>query len=216
MFILNKTNSIANQFLAEIRSIEVQKDRLRFRRNLERLGEIMAYEVSKSLEFYSQEITTPLQTTDVQIFKEQPVLINVLRAAIPFYQGFLNFYDKADSGFVGAYRQESSFPGKEIEIGYFYQATPSLENKEIILIDPMLATGKSFVTSIQNLIRNGSPRKIHIVSIIGAPEGVGYIREKLDVPFEIWLCALDEKLNENFYIMPGLGDAGDLAFGNKL
>lgn len=217
MFILNQTNSIANQFLKEIRALDLQKDRLRFRRNLERLGEIMAYEVSKSFEYNTKEILTPLQKTNLQLIKEQPVLLSILRAAIPFYQGFLNYFDTADSGFVGAYRKPTNTSDpKNIEIGYYYQATPSLENKDVILIDPMLATGKSFVACIENLLKNGKPKKIHIVSIIGAPEGIKYIQDTLNVPLEIWLCALDEKLNDHAYILPGLGDAGDLAFGNKL
>ncbi len=216
MFILNQTNSIANHFLSELRELNFQKDRMRFRRNLERLGEIMAYEVSKSMDYSEQEIATPIQKTNLNLLKEQPILINVLRAAIPFYQGFLNFFDQADSGFVGAYRHEKKLPEEEIEIGFFYQAAPSLENKELILIDPMLATGKSIVTSLENLLRNGRPKRIHIISVIGAPEGVKYIQDNLDFPVEIWLCALDEKLNEQAYIVPGLGDAGDLAYGHKL
>jgi uracil phosphoribosyltransferase len=217
MFILNQTNSIGNQFLSEIRALDLQKDRLRFRRNLERLGEIMAYEVSKSLDYHTKVITTPLQKTELQLIKEQPVLLSVLRAAIPFYQGFLNYFDNADSGFVGAYRKPPNFSDpNDFEIGYYYQATPSLENKDVILIDPMLATGKSFVTCIENLLKNGVPRKIHIVSIIGAPEGIQHIQDSLKIPIEIWLCALDEKLNDHAYIVPGLGDAGDLAFGNKI
>lgn len=216
MFVLNQSKSIANQFLAELRDIQVQKDSMRFRKNLERLGEIMAYEVSKSLTYHNKEVTTPLQKTNVPILKNQPVLIGILRAALPFFQGFLNFYDQAESGFIGAYRQEKKLSGEELEIDFLYQAAPSIEGKEVILIDPMLATGKSYVTTIEHLLRNGRPKKIHIVSVIGAPEGIDYIKKNIKTPIQFWICALDEKLNHQAYILPGLGDAGDLAFGEKI
>ncbi|MCH7412787.1 uracil phosphoribosyltransferase [Belliella sp. R4-6] len=215
MFILNKNNSIANQFLSELRDIKVHKDRLRFRKNLERLGEILAYEVSKSLDYKESEIETPLQKTKVNTLKTQPILISVLRAAVPFYQGFSNIFDHSDSGFIGAYRVEES-GNEEINISLQYQATPDLTDKEVILIDPMLATGKSFVKSVENLLKNGRPKKIHIAAVIAAPEGINYIKNNLDLPFSIWICALDEKLNSASYIVPGLGDAGDLAYGSKL
>ena len=216
MFILNQTDSIANQFLSELRDASIQSDRLRFRKNMERLGEIMAYEISKSFAFSPSTIKTPLQHTQVNLLNEQPILLSVLRAAIPFHQGFLNFFDQADCGFIGASRIETESINNEIKIGYFYQAFPSIEQKEVLLIDPMLATGKSMLTCIQNLLKTGNPKRIHIVSIIGAPEGVEYIQKNVKIPLSIWLCALDEKLNWQSYIIPGLGDAGDLAFGNKL
>lgn len=216
MFILNQSKSIANQFLSELRDIHVQKDSMRFRKNLERLGEIMAYEVSKSLTYQNKEIKTPLQTTNLPVLAEQPVLIGILRAALPFFQGFLNFYDQSESGFVGAYRQEKKMEGEELEIDFLYQAAPSIEGKEVILIDPMLATGKSYVTTIEHLLRNGKPKKIHIVSVIGAPEGVAHISENTKIPIQFWICAMDEKLNDQAYILPGLGDAGDLSFGEKI
>ncbi len=190
---------------------------MRFRKNLERLGEIMAYEVSKSLAYQNKEITTPLQTTSLAVLADQPVLIGILRAALPFFQGFLNFYDQAESGFIGAYRQEKKTNGEEaIEIDFLYQAAPSIEGKEVILIDPMLATGKSYVTSIEHLLKNGTPKKIHIVSVIGAPEGIAYIGQNTKIPIQFWICAIDEKLNDQAYILPGLGDAGDLSFGEKI
>lgn len=216
MFILNSNDSIANQFLADIRDIDIQKDRLKFRKNLERLGEIMAYEISKTMEYNDFEVETPLKKTKVKRLKNSPVLIGVLRAALPFYQGFINYFDTSDSGFVGAYRKEESADKKEIEIDFLYQAAPNLEDKEVILIDPMLATGKSFVKTVQNLVVNGKPKLIHIACIIASPEGVSYLRENLNIPFKLWIGALDESLNEKFYIVPGLGDAGDLSFGNKL
>lgn len=216
MFKLNQQNSIANTYLAEIRNVNVQHDRLRFRKNIERLGELLAYEISKSLSFKQTSITTPLKDTSVNLISDQPILISVLRAAMPFYQGFLNIYDHADSGFIGAYRTEEVKDGDEIEISLLYQAAPNIDGKEVILIDPMLATGKSFLKSIENLQKNGLPKMIHIASVIAAPEGVAYLEQNIRLPYKLWTCALDEKLNSNSYIVPGLGDAGDLAFGEKL
>lgn len=216
MFILDKENSLALEFLSEIRNIHTQNDRWRFRKNLERLGEIMAYEISKTLDYQEATIKTPLAETKVKRLKEKPVLISVLRAAIPYYQGFLNYFDQSDSGFVGAYRKTDKEEHQEVEIDFLYQATPKLEGKEVILIDPMLATGKSFVKTIDNLLANGKPRIIHIASVIAAPEGVAFIQNHVHLPFKIWTAALDDHLNEKSYIVPGLGDAGDLCFGDKV
>lgn len=216
MFILDEKNSIANHFLYQLRDLEIQKDRMKFRKNLERLGEIMAYEISKTMFFSKYSAKTPLGNSSVNLIKEQPVLISILRAAIPFYQGFLNIFDGSDSGFIGAFRRDESSGSMPIEIDYQYQAAPSINDKEVILIDPMLATGKSFVKTIENLHSHGIPSKIHIVSVIAAPEGLDYLQKNINHPFEIWICSLDEKLNDKSYIIPGLGDAGDLSFGQKL
>jgi uracil phosphoribosyltransferase len=216
MFILNETNSIANNFLSEIRDISIHQDRLRFRKNLERLGEIMAYEISKDLDYQETEIHTPLQSTHVNTLDNQPILISVLRAALPFYQGFSNFYDQAPSGFIGAYRAKANSNEPGISIDLDYLAAPDLNGKEIILIDPMLATGKSIIKSVEAMMQNGIPKMIHIASVIAAPEGINFINASMSIPFKIWTCALDEKLNSKSYIIPGLGDAGDLAFGIKL
>jgi uracil phosphoribosyltransferase len=213
MFILSDQVSIANQFMAELRDQTIQQDRMRFRKNLERLGEILAYEISKDLQFNLVELSTPLAKTKVQIPLRQPVLIAVLRASLPFYQGFLNFFDKAESGFIGAFRQEE---GEEISINLGYHASPDLSGKELILADPMLASGKSIVKSIETLLTHGTPKIIHIAAAFASPEGISYIEQHLKIPFKIWLGALDEKLNTKSYIIPGLGDAGDLAFGEKL
>lgn len=213
MFILNQHLSIANQFLAEIRAVSIQNDRLRFRRNLERLGEIMAYEISKEMDYQPVTVQTPLQVTTGEALVKQPIVIPILRAAIPFFQGILNYYDQADCGFVGAYRKEGE---ADVEIEFGYMAAPDIEDREVILVDPMLATGKSFIKSINNLFKYGTPSKVHIVAVIASPEGVAYIRENLTIPYKFWLCSLDEGLNEKFYIVPGLGDAGDLAYGSKL
>ncbi|WP_186753928.1 uracil phosphoribosyltransferase [Echinicola salinicaeni] len=214
MFILNHHDSIAHQFLEGLRDISVQKDRLKFRTNLERLGQILAYEISKTLCYEEHTISTPLAETHSKKLQSQPVLISILRAAMPFYNGFLSFYDEADSGFIGAYRKENE--GEELSIEFNYLAVPSLEEKEVIIIDPMLATGKSLITTIHHLQQHGNPKKIHIAAAIAAPEGIDHIKANLKIPYELWIGALDEKLNDKAYIVPGLGDAGDLSFGPKL
>lgn len=214
MFILSDQPSIANQFIAELRDPVIQKDRMRFRTNLTRLGEVLAYEVSKSLSFEKKEITTSLGNASSLIPSEQPVLISVLRASLPFYQGFLNFFDQAENGFIGAFRQEKE--GEELSINLGYSATPSLEGKTIIIADPMLASGKSILSTIEKLNEHGIPKFIHIVAAFAAPEGIQHIESNLKSPFKLWIGVLDEKLNDQFYIVPGLGDAGDLAFGTKL
>ncbi|WP_339923040.1 uracil phosphoribosyltransferase [uncultured Cyclobacterium sp.] len=213
MFILNQNNSIANHYLAELRDVHVQKDRMRFRKNLERLGEILAYEVSKKLPYSSSSVSSPFGEVETPLIKHQPVIIAVLRAAVPFYQGVLNLFDQSDSGFIGAYRNEEE---DGIEISLNYMAAPDLTGKTVIMVDPMLATGKSFLKSIQALKENGIPRQIEVVSAIAAPEGIKYIQDNLDLPHRFWIGAVDDKLNHQSYIIPGLGDAGDLAFGSKI
>jgi uracil phosphoribosyltransferase len=215
MFVLNHQKTVANHFLADLRDIHKQNDRLRFRKSLERLGEIMAYELSKSLHFDSEMVQTPFKKLPIDLLSNQPVVISVLRASVPFFQGVINFFDQADSGFIGAFRKPHSGQD-EVEVELGYMAAPSIEGKTVIVVDPMLATGKSFVESVNHLLKNGQPLKIHIVSVIASPEGVKYIKECLSVPHQFWLCSLDEKLNDKAYIIPGLGDAGDLAFGPKL
>ncbi|UZD20954.1 uracil phosphoribosyltransferase [Algoriphagus halophytocola] len=214
MFVLSDTPSLAHQFLLELRDIHIQKDSMRFRRNLERLGEILAYEISKSLNFNSLPIETPIQASTVLQPSEQPVIISVMRAALPFYHGFLNYFDRADSGFIGAFRDESKEGEIAIELGY--HASPSIEERTVILADPMLATGKSIVETVNTLLAHGKPKHLHIASVIAAPEGIQYLKENLNCSFSLWLGAIDEKLNHQSYIVPGLGDAGDLAFGPKL
>ncbi|MDE0558721.1 uracil phosphoribosyltransferase [Algoriphagus sp. NF] len=214
MFVLSETPSIASQFLSELRDRNIQTDSMRFRTNLRRLGNILAYELSKNLEYKAVEIETPLMKTNVLQLDEQVVLVSVLRASLPFYQGFLDFFDKAENGFIGAYRQEGNKDDLEINLGYY--ASPDLEGKTLIIIDPMLATGKSFIKSLESLFINGKPRKIHIAAVVAAPEGLAYIKENLSIPHQVWIGALDQGLNEQAYILPGLGDAGDLAFGPKL
>ncbi len=214
MFILNRTNSIANNFLAELRDESTQKDRLRFRQNLERLGTLLAYEISKDLSFESTTVQTSLAEKQTAVIADDVVIVSILRAAIPFSNGFVKMFDHADVGFIGAARQETEDDAVIIDLDY--AAAPDLTGKTLIIVDPMLATGKSLLKSIERLMKNGTPKTIHLAAVIAAPEGIAYLNENLRLDFKIWTCALDEKLNEQSYIIPGLGDAGDLAFGPKL
>ena len=207
-------NSVANNFMAEIRDIEVQKDRLRFRKNLSRLGEILAYEMSKSLDFKEKKIETPLISMNQEVIENQPILISIMRAGMPFFEGVQSFFDHADAGFVGAYRASDFSTTKLIELNYF--AVPSLSDKILVIADPMLATGKSVVDSIVQLKKYGIPRKIFLLAVIAAPEGIKFIEDNVQVPIELWCGSVDEKLNDKAYIVPGLEDAGDLAYGPKL
>ncbi|ELR70954.1 uracil phosphoribosyltransferase [Fulvivirga imtechensis AK7] len=211
--ILNQTHSIANHFLYEMRHKDIQKDRGKFRNNLKRLGIIMAYEVSKVLDYKKSNVSTPLADLDVELLTDQPVIISILRASMPFMEGFMEVFDQADAGFIGAYRREGV---DEVDVNLEYLASPPLEGRNVIVVDPMLATGKSVIKSLDHLMSHGSPDHIHIVAAVAAPEGIDYISKSLKTQFTIWTGALDEKLNSNAYIIPGLGDAGDLCFGPKL
>ncbi len=213
IFNLSAQNSIANQFLSELRDKNVQNDRSRFRGNMKRLGQLMAYEISKNLSFKDSVIETPLGKSLVQVPVRQPVLLTVMRAGIPFFDGFLDFFNTSACGFVGAYREEST---EEIVIHLDYVATPNVEAEDVIIIDPMLATGKSFVRTTQAILKRGIPAHVHIAALVAAPEGIEFIRQNLSLPYSIYTCALDESLNDQFYIVPGLGDAGDLSYGVKL
>ncbi len=212
LFILQKENSIANQFLSELRDQNIQQDRLRFNTNMERLGSIMAYELSKQLAYQSKDIDTPLQKTTLSVLKEQPVLLTVLRAGISYLSGFQHFFDQADCGFIGAYRQEGQgSPAINLE----YVAIPAVAGRDVILIDPMLATGSSILKAIEVILQRGIPRQLFIACVVAAPEGLDYLKKNITLPHSIWCAAVDEKLNHQWYIMPGLGDAGDLSFGKK-
>ena len=213
LHILSQTPSLANHFISELRDVTVQKDSLRFRRNLERLGEVMAYKISETLPFEEKPIQTPLAHTRQTLLQEFPVLATVLRAGLPFHQGFMNYFDQATCAFVGAYRVEGD--GKrQLAVHLDYLAAPNLQGKTLILVDPMLATGKSLVLTYRDLLRFGTPKRLIIAAIIASPEGVAHIEAEIP-EVELWLGALDERLNEQAYIVPGLGDAGDLAFGAK-
>ena len=200
--------------MAEIRDAGVQTDRLRFRKNMARLGEVLAYEMSKELTYTSQTINTPLSPMEVQVLAEQPVLISILRAGMPFFEGIQSFFDKADAGFVGAFRSQDFQSSQVVELNYF--AVPDLTGKTLVIADPMLATGRSIVDTISHLQRYGQPSRIFLLAVIAAPEGIALIREKIATPVALWCGAVDEKLNDKAYIVPGLGDAGDLAYGPKL
>jgi uracil phosphoribosyltransferase len=212
-FVLDEQPSVANTFLADLRDKRVQHDPLRFRKNLERLGEIMAYEISSTLKFRNETIQTPLGEKQTTVPDEQPVLISIMRAGLPYFQGFLNYFDKAESGFIGAYRKEDA-EMLTIELGYV--AAPSLDGKTLILIDPMLATGKSIIRSINALLSKGQPAQVHIACVVASPEGLQYLEENLKLPYMLWVGSVDEKLDSKNYIVPGLGDAGDLCYGDKL
>jgi uracil phosphoribosyltransferase len=214
VYIVGGQPSIASQFLNEIRDKEIQMNRMRFRRNMERMGEIMAYEISKKLVYTECIVNSPLASLAGSQLKTQPVIVTVLRAGLVYFQGFLNYFDQADSGFIGAYRKEEG--GEDIKINLEYFAAPNMEGREVILVDPMLATGKSFVRSVSALATHGRPSHLHIASLIASPEGIRYVQENLNVPHTIWTFAVDEKLDSQFYIVPGLGDAGDLSFGDKM
>jgi uracil phosphoribosyltransferase len=212
--ILNQNPSIANHLLAELRDVAIQKNRERFRNNVERLGELMAYEISKHLEFQTIQVKTPLGSSRIDVLKSKPVLITVLRAGLPYFNGFQKYFNDSDCGFIGAFREESK---DELSINLDYLAAPALENRTVIIIDPMLATGKSFVKTIHTLKRNhGNPSVIYLAALVAAPEGIKHIEEAVTTPHHIWTWALDEKLNDHHYIVPGLGDAGDLCFGDKI
>lgn len=211
--VLNRQNSIGNQYLLELRDKNIQQNRERFRRNVERLGELMAYEISKKFEYQPKQVETPLGTSTVHISTDNPVLITVLRAGLPYFIGFQHIFGEADCGFIGAYRKESE---ANLTITLDYLATPSLEGRTVILVDPMLATGQSVVKAVNALLKHGKPKHVHVAALVAAPEGVALLSKNLTVAYDVWTWALDEKLNELHYIVPGLGDAGDLSFGEKL
>lgn len=211
---LGKQNSIFNKFIAEIRDVRVQNDSMRFRRNLERMGEIFAYEVSKHLEYTPENIVTPLGKSIIELPTDNIVLITIMRAGLPFHQGFLNYYDNAENGFIGAFRNTKTDHSFNIEADYL--ACPSIEGKTVILSDPMLASGESILTALNVLKSRGNAAKIHIVALIGSQKGVDNVINNLPENVTLWLGAVDDTLNDHAYIVPGLGDAGDLAFGEKM
>jgi len=206
-------NSIYNDFLSELRDVDVQKDRMRFRRNLERLGEISAYEISKKLISSNKDIVTPLGTSSMNVINEELVLATILRAGLPLHQGLLNYFDKAENCFISAYRKHTSNEDFEVEIEYM--SSPDLNNKTILLNDPMLASGRSMVLAYKALLERGSPGKIHVVSVIASADGVDFVKNNLPDTTTIWVGGIDPEMTAESYIVPGLGDAGDLAYGSK-
>lgn len=211
--IIGKGNSIFQHFIREIRDVDIQKDSMRFRRNMERIGEVMAYELSKTLPYSEKEITTPLGIAQIPSLDTQPVIATILRAGLPVHQGFLNYFDRAENAFISAYRKHHKDGSFDVQIEYM--SSPDLEGKTLILTDPMLATGSSMLLAYKGLLRKGKPAKTHVVSVIASTEGLDYVMKSMPDGTEFWIGAVDEELTVQSYIVPGLGDAGDLAFGIK-
>ena len=210
----NESNSILNQYVAEIRNVEVQNDRLRFRRNIQRIGEIMAYEISKTCSYSVKDIKTPLGIAPVSTPDNQLVISTILRAGLPFHQGFLSYFVDAENAFVSAYRKYKDTLKFDIHIEYI--ASPRIDGKTLIITDPMLATGGSMELSYQAMLTKGHPAEIHVVSVIASQKAVDYIASVFpEDKTTIWCAAIDPELNDHSYIVPGLGDAGDLAYGEK-
>lgn len=211
---LSEQPSLITHLLAEIRDVGVHSDPLRFRRNLERFGEIFAYEISRHMDYRPRRVTTPLAELDCQVLAAQPVLATILRAGLPLHQGLLNVFDRADNAFISAYRKHDGDEAHfEVEVEYL--ASPSLDGRTVILCDPMLATGSSMVLSWKALLSRGTPAHVHVVSVLASEEGVATVRAALPPNSTLWVAAIDPQLNSRAYIVPGLGDAGDLAFGSK-
>ncbi|KAA2219804.1 MULTISPECIES: uracil phosphoribosyltransferase [Maribacter] len=210
-----KENSLLNKFIAEIRDVGIQRDSMRFRRNIERIGEVLSYELSKNLNYSNTTVQTPFGSKEISLPKDKLVLCSVLRAGLPLHQGMLNYFDGAENAFISAYRHhrgdEDAF---EVIVKYF--AAPSLSGKTLVLTDPMLATGKTLENVLEALKDHGRPDRIHILSVIGSKSGIEHITRIFPKNTHLWIAAIDEKLNSKGYIIPGIGDAGDLAFGMKL
>ncbi len=212
---IGKVGSLFNQFLSELRDKDIQRDRMRFRKNMEMIGEIFAYEISKEMSYHEKEITTPLGVATMKIISDKPVLATILRAGLPLHQGLLNFFNTADCSFVSAYRKYKKNGKFEIKMDYI--SSTSLDNRVLIVSDPMLATGGSMSTSIKSLLENGKPKHIHVVCLVASEEGLSVIKRNFSLQnITIWVGAIDDELTAKAYIVPGLGDAGDLAFGTKM
>jgi len=212
---LSENNSILNHYLKEIRSVEIQNDAMRFRRNMERIGEIMAYEISKSMHFVNEDVKTPLGIAPTNIIDEKIVISTILRAGLPFHTGFLSYFDKAENAFVSAYRKYKDALKFDIFIEYI--ASPDLTGKTLIITDPMLATGGSMELAYGALLTKGKPAQIHVATVIASQQAIDFVASHFpESKTTVWAAAIDPELNEHSYIVPGIGDAGDLAFGQKL
>ena len=212
---INQPASILNTFISEMRDVNIQSDPLRFRHNMERVGNIFAYEISKTLSYEAQTVTTPLGTTQELLPREKVVVTSILRAGVPLHNGIISFFDRAENGFVSAFRKYTD--DREFDIHIEYISAPDLNGKTVIMADPMLATGSSLELAYRAIQANGRPEHVHLVSVIASQAGVEYIRNMLDdEPVTLWLAAVDDELNAKSFIVPGLGDAGDLAYGPKL
>ncbi|SRX55188.1 uracil phosphoribosyltransferase [Aequorivita sp. CIP111184] len=207
--------SILNQFILEMRDVSIQKDSMRFRKNIERIGEILSFEMSKTLNFKAAVVPTPLGNKEMLIPENDLVVCSILRAALPLHNGILNFFDRAENAFISAYRHHPN-DSDDFEVVVNYLASPSIEGKTLVLTDPMLATGKTLENVLKAFKSHGTPKQIHIISIIGAKPGIEYIEDIFPENTHLWIAAVDDKLNNRGYILPGLGDAGDLSFGLKL
>jgi uracil phosphoribosyltransferase len=213
----SEQNSVMNMYMAELRDKKYQQNRLLFRNNVRRIGEMMAYELSKTLEFKPKTVTTPLGTLDIPMIKEEDMVIaTVLRAGLPFHEGFLNVFDKADNGFVSAFRMYINREHTEVGVHTEYIATQSVKNKTLLIVDPMLATGGSLAAAIESLLQTGKPKAIHLCCVIAAPEGIEVVKQVLPENSTIWCAAIDKGMNEQKYIVPGFGDCGDLCYGEKM
>jgi uracil phosphoribosyltransferase len=210
---LSENNSLLQQYVSELRDVELQDDRMRFRKNIERIGQIMAYEISKTLAWKKVEVTTPLGVHQSTRLAEQPVLATILRAGLSMHHGLLSFFDEADCAFISAYRKHHDEQNFEIVVEYL--ASPDIHDKVVLLIDPMLATGQSIDLTYQALLKYGKPKQLQVVSLIASKAGVDYLVKQLP-GHTLWIAAMDDDLNEHGYIVPGLGDAGDLSFGDKM
>lgn len=209
----SKSNSVVNKFIAEMRDVNIQNDRLRFRTNIQRIGEIIAYEISRELAYEQQDVTTPLGIAEVSVPNETIVAATILRAGLPLQQGFLNIFDDAETAFVSAYRKYDEDYNFDIHVEYV--ASPNLDGKVLVMCDPMLATGGSMQLAYEALLTKGTPSKLHVISVIASREALNYLEENLPEDATVWVAAVDEFLDQHKFIVPGLGDAGDLAFGQK-
>jgi uracil phosphoribosyltransferase len=212
---LGEGNSVINNFISELRNVDIQNDRFRFRKNLERLGEIFAYEISKTLEYKSETVVTPLGSLEMNVLKEQPVLATILRAGLPMHQGFLNIFDQADNSFIAAHRKYDKNENYDINIEYY--STADFNDKVLVVIDPMLSTGESMVRCLNDLVSDDMmPKEIHVANVLASRDGIEYLNRSLNnLNIKVWVGAIDEELTAKAYIVPGLGDAGDLAYGRK-
>ena len=212
---LEKTDSVFNQYMAELRDATIQQDRMRFRRNLERIGQVMAYEISKSFEYDEEEVTTPLGVKQIRTMHEQPVIATILRAGLPFHNGMLSMFDQADSAFIAAYRKyDKNEEDSEIRVEYY--SSPDIESRILILCDPLLATGESIVKTLNGLMDDMMPKEIHIAVAVASQDGLDYVERTMSrLPVTIWVGSIDEELTARAYVVPGIGDVGDLAYGEK-
>ena len=211
---IGEKNSILNKFIYEMRDTDIQREPMRFRRNMERVGEILAYELSQKLKYVTELVQTPLGEKEMYVLQEEPIIASILRAGLPLHHGVLNYFDQAESAFISAYRKHKN--SEEYDILIEYLASPNIEKKDLILCDPMLATGRSMVNAYKALLLYGKPRMVHIVSAIASEEALQYVQKNMPSNTEIWVAAVDGELTAQSYIVPGLGDAGDLAFGTKI